>query len=305
METSGVLSKLPPQARERLERIFHLNASPPLLALILAIWVLIGEIDTALQAPNLISDGWDLISRPVGIVVLILIGFVWLGWLIIREAAKPETRQRTLGEIDAKLDEIDSAVQARASKTDLAQIEQAVTGLEESGKLQPLTEKPWAALNDVDLQYQTTSWDIGGIGRSANISFRLANGTLYSVVPTFRTAGWLVVESSVLIGLHWDIELDPPIAVRPGESANLHIRFQINERLAETLAFKVIDGEVLLAFSDMRIEIEAKEDDKSQVLGWKILPDKQLARVDDHIAFQTIRGFGRWRRELPDDERIR
>lgn len=271
----------------------------------LFLWALLGEIDTALQAPNLISDGWDLISTTVGIIVLGGIGFGWLGWLIMKEPTKPEIRQRTLREIDTKLHETDMTIEERVSKADLAQMQQAVTRLEDSGNLQPLTTKPLAVLNDVDIQYQAASWDIGGIGRSANISFRLANGTPYSVNPTFRTAGWLVVESSVLIGLYWDIELDPPIAVRPGESANLHIRFQINERLAETLAFKVIDGEVLLAFSNMRIEIEAKEDDKSQVLGWKILPDKQLARVDDHIAFQTIRGFGRWRQKLPDDERIR
>lgn len=299
------LPKLPTHARERLERILRRRAYPPWLLLMLFLWALLGEIDTALQAPRLISDGWNLISTTVGIIVLGAIAFGWLGWLIMKEPAKPEIRQRTLREIDAKLHEIDSAVQARVPKADLAQIQQAVTMLEDSSKLQQLTQKPLAALNDVDLQYQAASWDIGGIGRSANISFRLSNGTPYSVVPTFRTAGWLVVESSVLIGLHWDIELDPPIAVRPGESANLHIRFQINERLAETLAFKTIDGEVLLAFSNMRIEIEAKEDDKSQVLGWKILPDKQLARVDDHIAFQRIRGFAKWRHKIPDDERIR
>ena len=209
---------------------------------------------------------------------------------------------------DVQKEQIDAG-EFRTLRNRIEEIGIDVTGIKASmedianGTL--LTHDPSGVLADILVTVQRATWEVGGIARTAFFTFGLRNGTDYKIRPTGNTAGYLIAEANRLTGTRWDVTF-PGIELNPKSDASLIVVFPINERLAETLAYKPRDGTVNVDFTEMAVELEARDDmsGKKQIIGWLRLLGKEAVRVDDHIAFQQIRAYYNWKGGLQDDPRI-
>ena len=94
-------------------------------------------------------------------------------------------------------------------------------------------------------------------------------------------------------------------AIAPQRNGQLEVFIPLSEGIAESLAFKPKDGYFVVDFSEMRVELTARDQHhQQQVLGYLPIGERETISIPDHIAFQGIRSFVNWRKKLGDDPRI-
>ena len=154
------------------------------------------------------------------------------------------------------------------------------------------------------ITYSGFSPDFGNIVRSVVFTFDVKNASSVWIQPTGCVQGDLIFEASRLTGINWKVQWQKEI--EPDGTTRLGVIFPLNERLAESLAFKPIDGSFSAEFSEMKVEFEARDENyQRQSLGYIPLGDRYDIRIRAEIALPKIRKVVNWRDSLDDDERIR
>lgn len=288
--------------KERGKRALTKRAFAPWVILVLFAWNLIAQIDTALALPNIVSEIWDFLITPAGNLILFVLGFGWLALLIWQPpflrripivGKKVENGQQDFEELLA-----DTASQVSTLATEVVTLKETVTPL-------PVVQDIEDVKRKVIIEYIAFSSKMGHIARSITFSFEITNASAICIQPTGHVRGALIFEAHTLAGVQWAVSLNPPHEIAPNEKARLDVLFPVDERLAESLAFKPRDGFFSAGFSEMEVEFEARDkNNKSQALGYVALGKQQDIKIRDEISLQNIRAFVKWRESLGEDDRI-
>ncbi len=279
-------------------------------------WNLIGEADTALAAPSVMTSAWNFVSTPRGNLILLGVGLAWLALLIWQPAfiGRILSGRRSMGELIADVDSL-KGIPDRVSDHEnrLSSITDQLSRVEEKlGYLNVKTEPPRVTYDvegvkkQIIVSYLNISFGlIGAIQRSLIFSFKLHNASSFWIYPTDNTAGDLIIDAERMTAVNWQINLNPPTEIEPGKEGQLDIVFPVNQRLAELLAFMPGRSPVSFNFSEMRFEVAARNsDNQRQVLGYLTVGESHQVTVGDHMTFQRIRAFVNWRKNLGEDERL-
>lgn len=205
-----------------------------------------------------------------------------------------------VSQFPAMRDEVRQLTNATQSiKAGVGNIVSDVDAIKEKINPAPLTSVPWDVLLNIITEFQHVFWEPGGIARVMRIVFRIRNQSQFRIKPTSHVTGWLSIEGHLLVGMPWDMMIQPPMEIQPGDHATMYVRVAMSDRLAETLAFKAKIGDVSLDMSDMYFEVAAGNGASTQILGLKQVSSKMASvPITDQEEFKHIRAFVEWRESL-------
>ena len=95
----------------RLRVLLSLPGGLGIGAIVVSIWNAVGDVDTTIALPSTLKSVWDFLEGPAGYVLLLVLGFVWLAYLIVQPSWVPEFLRRLLiGGQARRLQEIEGRV---------------------------------------------------------------------------------------------------------------------------------------------------------------------------------------------------
>ncbi len=185
-----------------LRRLYPSGSVPGWALVILGAWNLLANLNTAIEAPKVISELWEFITTPSGNAIILVVGLVWIfvtttkpKWLAT--ALGQFKRQDPLAPIVEKLYKIENSL--KTSDDHIARlaaftggIDDQVKGLDENLKAVEsatfLRDKA-SALGNILVHYKRTTWHLGEIAPTARFEFEIYNAGKWPIKLTGKTSG--------------------------------------------------------------------------------------------------------------------
>ena len=95
----------------RIRRLWSRHSLLGVGALVISLFGRLGDLSTGLGLPNVVSEVWNFFESELGYWSMLLVGLLWLGWLVVRPTepqVKPtlEGVSKRLGEINQTLTDL-------------------------------------------------------------------------------------------------------------------------------------------------------------------------------------------------------